>query len=103
MADNITVVFLILAAVVLSGTHIVMLCSYLKRTHHAVWVGLGEPSPWNWSARNSFRMWTFIWRDHAKIDSLQLRAYVISGQVLQVLIIALLFVLAVAYWRTGAS
>jgi len=103
MADNIIVVFLILAAVVLGGTHIVMLCSYLKRAHHAAWVRLGEPSPWTFSARNSFRIWTFIWHDHAEIDSLQLRAYVISGQVLQVLIFALLFVLTVAYWRAGAS
>ena len=103
MADSITVVILILAAVVLSWTHIILFCSYLKRAHHAVWVRLGEPSPSNWSTRSSLRMWRFMWLDHAKVDSLQLRVYVVSGQVLHVLIFALLFVLAVAYWRAEAS
>lgn len=103
MADSITLVFLILVAVVLSWTHIILFCSYLKRAHHAVWVRLGEPSLSNLSTRSSLRMWRFMWLDHAKVDSLQLRVYVVSGQVLQVLILALLFVLAVAYGRAEAS
>jgi hypothetical protein len=102
MADSITLVFLILATVALCWTHIILFCSYLKRAHHAVWVRLGEPSLSNWSTRSSLRMWRFMWLDHAKLDSLQLRVYVVSGQVLQVLILALLFVLAVARWQTEA-
>ena len=103
MADSITLMFLIAAAAALSWTHVILLCSYLKRAHHAAWVRLGEPSPSTWSARNSLRVWKFMWLDHAKVDSLTLRIYVVSGQVLQVLILALLFVLAVAYWQAEGS
>jgi hypothetical protein len=103
MADSITVAFLILAGVAATWTHIILFCSYLKRAHHAVWVRLGEPSLSNWSTRSSLLVWRFMWLDHAKVDSLPLRVYVVSGQVLQVLILALLFVLAVAYGRAEAS
>ena len=103
MADSVTLVFLIVVAVSLSWTHIILFNAHLQRAHHAVWVRLGEPSPSNLSTRSSLRMWRFMWLDHAKVDSLQLRVYVVSGQVLQVLIVALLFVLAVGDGRTEAS
>ena len=103
MADSMTLMFLIAAAVALSWTHVILLCSYLKRAHHSAWVRLGEPSGSTWSPRNSLRIWKFMWLDHAKVDSLTLRIYVVTGQVLQVLVLALLFTLAVAYWQVEAS
>lgn len=103
MTNSMTLVLLIAAAVALSWTHVVLLCAYLKRAHHGAWVRLGEPSASTWSPRNSLRIWRFMWLDHAKVDSLTLRIYVVSGQVLQVLILALLFVLAVAYWQAETT
>jgi hypothetical protein len=79
MADSTTVVFLIVATAALCWTHVILFCSYLKRAHYAVWVRLGEPSVSTWSTRTSLRIWKFMWLDHAKVDSLELRAYVVSG------------------------
>jgi hypothetical protein len=100
MVDNSVFALLILAAVILTWAHIGLTCSYLKRAHPSVWTALGKPSLKR-SSIGSARVWRFIWLDHAKIDDLQLRAYVVGGQVLQVLALAVLFTLAVLSWQMG--
>ena len=102
MVDNSVFALLILAAAILIWAHIGLTCSYLKRAHPSVWTALGKPSLKS-SSIGSARVWRFIWLDHAKIDDLQLRAYVVSGQVLQVIALAVLFALVVVNWRMGES
>ena len=102
MVDNSVFALLILAAATLIWAHIGLTCSYVKRAHPSVWTALGKPGLKS-SSIGSARVWRFIWLDHAKIDDLQLRAYVVSGQVLQVLMLAVLFTLVVINWRMGES
>jgi hypothetical protein len=102
MVDNSVFALLILAAAILIWAHIGLTCSYLKRAHPSVWTALGKPSLRS-SSIGSARVWRFIWVDHAQIDDLQLRAYVVSGQVLQVLALAVLFTLVVVNWQLGES
>jgi hypothetical protein len=102
MVDNSMFALLILAAAILIWAHIGLTCAYLRRAHPSVWTALGKPSLKS-SSIGSGRVWRFIWLDHAKIDDLQLRAYVVSGQVLQVLTLAVLFTLVIVNWRMGES
>lgn len=102
MVDNSVFALLILAAAILIWAHIGLTCSYVERAHPSVWAALGKPSLKS-SSIGSARVWRFIWLDHTKIDDLRLRAYVVSGQVLQVLMLALFFALAVANWGLGDS
>jgi len=101
MVDNSVFALLILAAAILIWAHIGLTCSYVKRAHPPVWTTLGKPGLKS-SSIGSARVWRFIWLDHAKIDDLKLRAYVVSGQVLQVLTLAVLFTLVVS-WQLGES
>jgi len=102
MVDNSVFALLILAAAILIWAHIGLTCSYLRRAHPSVWTALGKPSLKS-SSLGSARVWRFIWLDHAKIDDLKLRAYVVSGQVLQVLALAVFFTLIVINWRLSES
>jgi hypothetical protein len=102
MVDNSVFALLILVAAFFIWAHVGLTCSYLKRAHPSVWTALGEPSLKS-SSIGSARVWRFIWLDHAKIDDLRLRAYVVSGQVLQVLALAVLFALVVVNWQMGES
>ena len=103
MYDNVTVALLIGAGAVLSWAHVGLVSSYLKRAHHAVWVRLGQPSLRANSLKNCLKMWKFIWLDHAKVDDLPLRAYVVSGQILHVFLAVLLITFVIANWAISAA
>ena len=102
MIDAYIFVLVGLGAGALIWGHAGLTCSYLKRAHPSVWTALGRPT-FKHASLGSARLWRFIWLDHAKIDDLKLRAYVVSGQVLHVLTIAVFFALVVMNWRMGES
>jgi hypothetical protein len=81
---------MILGAAILLWVHFSWFCRYLKKTHHSVWVTLGEPSVFNYSTRNSIQLYKFIWHGYRRVDDRGLLIFVFSGRILQLFVVALI-------------
>jgi hypothetical protein len=103
MLDNVTVALLIGVVIMLSWAHVGLVSAYLKRAHPPVWFRLGEPAPRANSLKTCLKVWKFFWLDHSKVDDLPLRAYVVSGQILHVLVAVLLLTFVIANWARVAA